>query len=206
MQTNDELVDYLKAEGVLYDETVEEAMRHVDRIGFVDPRFSTQAYDDKPLPTKLGQTISQPTMVAIMTQHLAVLPGLKILEIGAGSGYQAAVLSEVVGPEGQVFTVERLPDLARIAKERLTAYSNIDITIGNGFMGLKKEAPFDRIMVTAAAQIVPPSLVEQLTTEGKMVIPIGHGALQRLTLIEKIAGTPKTTDLNCTCVFVPLVG
>ena len=206
MQSNDELVDYLKSQGALYDEAVEEAMRRVDRLAFVGENYRNNAYDDRPLPTKLGQTISAPHMVAIMTQHLSVMPGMKILEIGAGFGYQSAVLSEMVGPEGEVHTIEHLPIVAEAATKNLRAYSNVSVTVSNGINGLKKEAPFDRIMVTAAAQAVPAPLMDQLAEDGKMVIPIGHGAVQRLTLVEKIAGQPKKTDLNCTCIFVPLVG
>lgn len=205
MQSNDELVDYLKQEGILYDETVEQAMRRVDRIAFINPHYQGQAYQDRALPNALGQTISQPTMVAIMSQHLSILPGMKVLEVGAGSGYQAAILSELVGPDGEIHTIERIPDLASTAKKRLVAYSNIQVHVGNGVIGLKQNAPFDRIIVTAAVEEIPQALLDQLAENGKMVIPIGHGAFQRLTLVEKIAGEIRKTDLNCNCIFVPLV-
>ena len=206
MPSNDELVDYLKAGGVLYDEAVEQAMRRVDRMVFVDPKYQGNAYDDRPLPTAMGQTVSAPHMVAMMTQQLAILPGMKILEIGAGSGYQAAILSELVGTDGEVHTMERIPDLARTARSRLVAYANVRIHIGNGVQGLKPLAPFDRILVTAATHSIPQALLDQLAEGGRMVLPLGHGAAQKLTLVEKIAGIAKKTDLGCSCVFVPLVG
>ncbi|MFC2174470.1 protein-L-isoaspartate(D-aspartate) O-methyltransferase [archaeon] len=206
MPTNDDLVDLLKREGILYDDDVEQAMRRVDRMAFVDPKYQGQAYDDRPLPTNLGQTISAPHMVAIMTQHLAITPGMKLLEVGAGSGYQAAILSEMVGANGEVHTIERVPALANVARSRLIAYSNIRVHIGNGAGGLKPQSPFDRIIVTAAAHAIPPALMDQLSEGGRMVLPLDHGAAQRLTLVEKIAGSARKTDLNCTCVFVPLIG
>jgi len=206
MPSNDSLIDGLRDLGILYDEAVEAAMRRVDRMAFVDRRYRREAYYDRPLPTDFGQTISAPHMVAIMTQHLSVMPGMKVLEIGAGSGYQAAVLSEIVGMDGEVHAVERLPELASAAKQSLAAYSNVKVHVGNGVLGLRSEAPFDRIIVSAAAQLVPPALLDQLAEGGRMVIPLGHGAAQRLTLVEKMAGHAKKTDLECTCVFVPLVG
>lgn len=206
MGANDELIDYLKDEGVLYDNEVEKAMRRVDRLAFVDPKYRNQAYEDRPLPTVMGQTVSAPHMVSIMTQHLAIMPGMKILEVGAGSGYQAAILSELVGANGEVHTIERIPGLAHTARSHLIAYSNVRIHIGNGALGLKKLAPFDRILVAAAAHSIPPALLDQLAEGGRMIIPIGHGAMQRLTLVEKIAGSARKTDLNCNCVFVPLIG
>ncbi|MCK4327658.1 MAG: protein-L-isoaspartate(D-aspartate) O-methyltransferase [Candidatus Diapherotrites archaeon] len=206
MRTNDGLIDYLKHTGVLYDGMVEQAMRRVDRLAFIDPIYQNQAYEDRALPTALGQTISAPHMVAIMSQHLAISQGMKILEIGAGSGYQAAVLSELVGPAGEVHTIERIPALASTAEKRLIVYSNVRIHIGNGAQGLKPLAPFDRILVTAAAHSVPQALLDQLAEGGRMIIPIGHGAAQRLILVEKIAGSVRKTDLACPCIFVPLVG
>lgn len=205
MQTNDELVDYLKQMGALYDEAVEQAMRRVDRVAFVNMRYQGQAYEDRALPNMLGQTVSQPTMVALMAQHLTVSPGMKVLEVGAGSGYVAAILSELAGPEGEVHAVERLPAIASQAKSRLAAYSNIYIHIGNGVTGLKHKAPFDRILVSAAAEQLPQALVDQLSESGKMVIPIGYSNMQRLTLVEKLAGSTRKTDLNINCVFVPLI-
>ncbi len=204
MMSNDELIDYLCSEGILYDEDVEKAMRKVDRLAFIDPKYLGQAYEDRPLPTSCGQTISAPHMVALMTQHLSVMPGMKILDIGAGSGYQAAILSQLVGPEGEVHTVEKVVELAQTAKNRLIPYTNLRVHIANGSWGLKKHAPFDRILVAAAAHSVPQALLDQLVEGGRMVIPLGHGAAQRLTLIEKFAGQIKKTDLDCTCIFVPL--
>ncbi len=205
MRTNDELVDYLKGTGALYDEAVEEAMRRVDRIAFVPQRYRSHAYEDRALPNLLGQTTSQPTMVALMLQHLAASAGMKALEVGAGTGYVAAILSELVGPEGEVHAIERIPAIAHEAQKRLVAYSNVYVHIGNGITGLKGKAPFDRIIVSAAAENPPQALIDQLSGSGKIVMPVGHSNMQRLTLVEKLAGSVRKTDLGINCVFVPLI-
>ncbi len=205
MQSNDELVDFLKRSGVLYDEDVERAMRAVDRKLFVPAERARAAYEDTPIPTAHGQTISAPHMVAIMTQHLAPSMGMNVLEIGAGSGYQAAILSEMVGEFGHITAIERVPELARLSKQRLSGYGNIDVVTGDGSKGYPQKAPFDRIVVSCAATKAPRALLGQLSDSGRMLVPINHGPAQDLTLFQKIAGQIESQDLNCRCQFVPLV-
>lgn len=205
MISNNALVNHLRNEGILFDEDVERAMRRVDRIAFVDPRYAGQAYEDRALPNSFGQFISAPHMVALMAQYLSIMPGMKILEIGSDSGYLAAVLSELVGPEGKVYTIKHLPALADRVKNKLLPYTNITVYVGNSVLGLRQHAPFDRIIVSAAVHTVPETLMDQLAEGGRMILPLGRGAAQRLTLIEKIGGKPKKTDLQHTCMFVPLV-
>lgn len=205
MRTNDELVDHLKQKGMLYDEAVESAMRRVDRIAFVDPRYRNQAYEDRALPLMRGEQLSQPTMVALMMQHLSISPGMTVLDVGAGSGYQAAILSELVGPEGEVYIIRSLGSIAGIMRRQLSAYPNIFLHIGSSILGLKRKAPFDRILVSSAAPAPPQTLISQLSGSGKMVIPISHGTVQRLTLVEKFAGRTRKTDLNANGVFTPLI-
>jgi len=205
MRSNGELVDYLKRAGVLYDEDVERAMRAVDRAAFVEQQYRSAAYADTPLPTSGGQTISAPHMVAVMTQHLAAALGARVLEIGAGSGYQAAVLSELVGDDGAVVTMERVPELAALSKKRLAGYENVTVVTGNGALGYPKKSPYDRILVSCAAREPPASLLAQLSASGRMVVPVGAAGSQKLMLIEKVAGRVTAQDLGCDCVFVPLV-
>jgi protein-L-isoaspartate(D-aspartate) O-methyltransferase len=205
MESNDALVDYLKRIGVLLDEDVERAMRAVDRAAFVEPQYRSAAYADTPLPTSSGQTISAPHMVAVMTQHLTAGLGMRVLEVGAGSGYQAAVLSELVGDEGAVVTMERVPELAALSKKRLAGYENVTVVAGNGALGYPKKAPYDRVLVSCAAREPPQALLAQLGGSGRMVVPIGPRGSQKLMLIEKVAGRVTAQDLGCDCVFVPLV-
>jgi len=205
MQSNNELIEYLVHTGVLSDDAVIQAMKSVDRVKYVPSVHRNSAYADSPIPIGFGQTISAPHMVAIMSQHLGLHEGHKVLEVGAGSGYQAAILAELVGEKGRVYTVERAPELAAEAKRRLKDYFNVEVIVGNGAMGLKKHAPYNRMLVACAARNVPQALEEQLEEGGKMVIPIGRGAAARLTLVEKFAGTIKKIDLNCSCRFVALI-
>ncbi len=205
MQSNADLVNYLKQSGVLYDEDVERAMRAVDRRLFVPAERARAAYEDTPIPTSQGQTISAPHMVAIMTQHLAPAMGMNILEIGCGSGYQAAILSEIVGEFGHITAIERVPELARASRQRLSGYDNITVLHGDGSKGYPKKAPFDRIVVSCAATKAPRALLGQLSDAGRMLVPINHGPAQDLTLFQKVAGQIESQDLNCKCQFVPLV-
>ncbi|MBN3037190.1 MAG: protein-L-isoaspartate O-methyltransferase [Candidatus Diapherotrites archaeon] len=205
MNSNDGLIDYLVGQGVLYDSAVEAAMRAVDRAQFVPRPYRAAAYSDQPLPLGFGQTISAPHMVAIMTQHLSVQEGMNVLEIGSGSGYQAAVLAQLVGPSGVVHTIERIPELAASARKALSSYKNVGVVVGSAMRGLKEHAPYDRMLVACAAHRVPEALKQQLAEGGRTVIPISRGAVQELTLVEKLAGTLKSIDLNCSCLFVPLM-
>ncbi len=187
------------------DPRVLEAMGRVPRHLFVPGALRFQAYADHPLPIGNSQTISQPYIVSLMTQLAEVEPDDVVLEIGTGSGYQAAVLSEIVR---EVYSIEIVPDLAETAKARLAelGYRNVTVRTGDGYLGWKERAPFDAILVTAAASEVPPPLVEQLAPGAILVIPVGpQSQVQSLLRIEKAAdGTTSTREI-LPVVFVPLV-
>lgn len=200
------LIENLKSEGYLSNERVIEAMLKVPREEFLIEYRKLYAYADRPLSIGEGQTISAPHMVAIMTEHLDVEEDHKILEIGAGSGYQAAVLAEIAN-RGKIITVERIPELAKKAEEDLkrVGYENIKIIIADGTKGYEEEAPYDRIIVTAGAPRIPKSLLKQLKDPGKLLIPVGGKMFQELKLVEKKGGKFSTKNLGG-CVFVPLIG
>jgi len=186
------------------DEAVLEAMREVPRHLFVAPGMESRAYGDHALPIGEGQTISQPFMVALMTQVLELTGSERVLEIGTGSGYQTAILSRLAE---QVFSIERVESLtarARAVLEDLGA-ANVAIRIGDGTIGWTEFEPYDRIIVTAGAPEVPPSLAEQLADPGIMVVPVGSQGLQQLRVIVKSQGEVSVRDAGG-CVFVPLVG
>ncbi len=185
------------------DEQVLGVMRSVPRHLFVEDRLTGVAYDDYPLPIGEGQTISQPFMVASMTEALELVEGDRVLEIGTGSGYQTAVLAELVN---EVFTVERIPFIAEAARTKLVSlgYRNIRFRIGNGACGWEEESPFQKILVTAGSPGIPRALFDQLTEDGRMVIPIGDIHSQVLTVVTKVGGEPRRESLF-SCVFVPLV-
>ena len=186
------------------DERVIDAMRSIPRHRFVDSALGDRAYGDYPLPIGSGQTISQPYMVALMTEALELKPEDTVLEIGTGSGYQAAVLAEIAE---KVYTIERIKELEAKARRILDelGYHNVATLVFDGTYGWKDKAPFDSLIVTAAAPDIPDSLVDQLKVNGKMVLPVGSPASQ--TLI-KLLKTPKGTRThNLTgCVFVKLIG
>ena len=186
------------------DPLVLEAMRSTPRHLFVDAALRDKAYGDHPLPIGEGQTISQPFMVARMTELLRLTGKEKVLEIGTGSGYQAAVLARLAA---RVCTVERIPKLAARARETLEAIgtSNVWVRTANGTFGWPDEAPFDRIVVTAGGPSVPPPLFEQLAEAGRMVMPVGSEDSQRLQVLDKIAGEARVTE-DSGCVFVKLIG
>jgi protein-L-isoaspartate(D-aspartate) O-methyltransferase len=174
----------IRARGIV-DEPVLAAMGKVPRERFVPTELRSRAYDDSPLPIGYGQTISQPYIVAYMTEALGVGRSHKILEIGTGSGYQAAVLGELASA---VYTIEIVPDLARRATATLKelGYANVHVRAGDGFAGWPDQAPFDRILVTAAPEQIPPPLIEQLGPQGRLVIPVGEqGETQWITVVEK---------------------
>ena len=187
------------------DQAVLRAMEEVPRENFVAPGFTDSAYADQALPIDCGQTISQPFVVAYMTEQLEVGPQHRILEIGTGSGYQAAVLSRLAR---EVVTIERYRTLADSAHERLQmlGYTNVTVRLGDGMAGAPDLAPFDRIMVTAAAEDVPDALVAQLTAGGKMVLPVGprHDA-QYLVKLTKQADGELTREELIAVRFVPLL-
>jgi protein-L-isoaspartate(D-aspartate) O-methyltransferase len=189
-------------------ESVALAMAKVPRHEFVPPELRRNAYANHPLPIGHGQTISQPTIVALMTDLLSLASGDNVLEVGTGSGYQAAVLSEVVSG-GTVFTIEIVPDLARTARKRLAAlgYQNVSVHTGDGYLGLPDHAPFDGIMVTAAAEEIPPPLLEQLKPGGRLVMPVGgQGETQWLTLVSKNTKGEVDRRVVLPVRFVPLTG
>jgi protein-L-isoaspartate(D-aspartate) O-methyltransferase len=171
------------------------AMRKTPRHSFVPGSETANAYEDRPLPIGYGQTISQPYIVAYMTEAIRPKPGHRVLEIGTGSGYQAAVLSEIVN---KVYTVEIVEELSKQAATRLRnlKYKNVEVKTADGYHGWKEHAPFDAIVVTAAAEYVPPPLKEQLKDGGLMIIPVGSPYMvQQLMLIEKKGGKFRTTNL-----------
>ncbi len=186
------------------DKRVLGVMAKVPRHRFVLAEYLDSAYEDYPLPIGEGQTISQPYMVALMTECLGLKGNEKVLEVGTGSGYQAAILAEL---SKEVYTIERVARLAERARKVLSdlGYGNVKVIVGDGSRGLEEEAPFDGIMVTAGAPFLPKSLVDQLAQGGKMVIPVGGSFSQALLLVEKEKGKVKTTSI-CGCVFVPLIG
>ena len=188
----------------IVDAKVLKAMSEVPRHEFVPPEFREISYGDFPIPISEEQTISQPYIVALMTQELQLKPDDKVLEIGAGSGYQAAILSRLVK---KVYTIERVARLAEHAEGVLKklCYLNIEIIIGDGTLGLPKYAPYDVIIVTAGAKKVPAALKEQLKEGGRMIIPIGDRFQQSLILITKQKGEFIERKI-CGCTFVPLVG
>ena len=198
-----EMVDsQLRARGIR-DQRVLLAMARVPRHQFVAEAYWDQAYEDHPLPIGEEQTVSQPYIVALMLETLVLSPTDKVLEIGTGSGYQTALLAELCE---FVYSIERHPRLAGEAEERLAQlhYANVKILIGDGSKGLPANAPFDAIIVSAAAPQVPPLLFAQLRDGGRMVIPIGPPDIQELQLIRKQGGQPVIRHLEG-CRFVPLV-
>ena len=189
-------------------EPVALAMAKVPRHEFVPPELRNRAYDNNPLPIGHGQTISQPTIVALMTDLLSLEPADHVLEVGTGSGYQAAVLSEVV-TQGRVFTIEIVTDLARTARKKLAAlgYKNVVVHTGDGYLGLPDQGPFDGIMVTAAAEEIPAPLIEQLKPGGRLVMPVGgQGATQWLTVVGKDLKGKIDRRVVLPVRFVPLTG
>ena len=187
------------------DKRVLDAFRKVPRHKFVPEELWQNAYNDYPLPIGEGQTISQPYMVALMTQVLNLTGEEKILEVGTGSGYQAGILAELV--QG-VYSIERFQKLADVASDvfKRLGYKNIKIRVGDGTLGWEEQAPYDGIIVTAGAPGIPESLLKQLKEAGRMIIPIGSdGFGQILTLVEKIGKTIRTSEI-CGCMFVPLIG
>jgi protein-L-isoaspartate(D-aspartate) O-methyltransferase len=188
-------------------ETVISAMSRVKRELFVPESLKSRAYDDTPLPIGLGQTISAPHMVAIMCHLLDLEPGMTVLEVGGGSGYHAAVMADLVGPQGHVYTVERMADLAELARENLAraGIENVTVIQADGSLGLPEHAPYDRISVAATAPSVPEPLKEQLRVGGKMVLPVGRD-YQELYLVKKESGDRFSVSRKMGVVFVPLIG
>jgi protein-L-isoaspartate(D-aspartate) O-methyltransferase len=185
------------------DPAVVAALRKVPRHLFVPEEYRREAYEDYPLPIGEGQTISQPYIVALMTQMLEIKPGRKVLEIGTGSGYQAAVLAEL---GAEVYTIEILPSLAERARDRLLklGYGKVHVLTGDGYRGYPAAAPFDAVIVTAAPEKIPQPLVDQLGPGGRLVVPIGKYS-QELKLVRKTENGTTTEDM-LPVRFVPMVG
>ncbi len=193
----------LRSHGVT-DARVLKAMEKIDRGCFVQGLFAERAYEDRPLPISCGQTISQPSIVGLMTQALEVEPRDKVLEIGTGSGYQAAILSHLAR---RVYSVERHRELAVTARKVVTDLGLVNVTVmtSDGSLGLPDQAPFDRILLTAAPEDPPANLLAQLREGGIMVLPVGQsGAVQSLIKVQKTADGLEYTEL-CDVRFVPLV-
>jgi len=203
------LVEALVEEGVIRSKIVKEAMLKVPREEFVPKHLRDYAYEDTPLPIGYGQTISAPHMVALMCEEAQLAPGMRVLEIGTGSGYHAAVIAEIVGPKGAVYSIERLAELSSFARRNLARTGYLDrvtLIVGDGSMGYPPAAPYDRIIVTAAAPEIPPPLINQLARGGIMVIPVGDRFSQILYVIRKKSDGSIEYKTVTPCLFVPLVG
>jgi protein-L-isoaspartate(D-aspartate) O-methyltransferase len=192
----------LRARGIV-DERVLAAMARVPRHEFVPAEFRLRAYGDHPIPIGQGQTISQPFIVALMLEALDLAPGQVVLEVGTGSGYQAALLADL---GARVYSVERHPALAQSAKQVLVrlGYGNVTVLVGDGSLGVPEHAPYNVIVVSAATPEIPPALFEQLTEGGRLLVPVGPPEAQYLQLVRKQEGKPVTTELEG-CRFVPLI-
>lgn len=179
------------------------AFSDIPRHLFVPPELQAEAYADRPLRIGGGQTISQPYIAALMTEKLQLHPGHKVLEVGTGSGYQTAVLAKL---GAQVYSIERIPELFEQASRLLETLGikNVRFRVGDGAQGWTEEAPFDAILVAACARQIPEPLLKQLKDGGRMVIPVGDGPNQTLTLVERQGDTAATHSL-CGCAFVPLL-
>ncbi|QDT65102.1 Protein-L-isoaspartate O-methyltransferase [Calycomorphotria hydatis] len=197
------LIEKLQREGIT-DSRVLAAIAAVPREQFLTERLISQAYRDIALPIEEGQTISQPFIVALMTQALKLTPESIVLEIGTGSGYQTAVLAQLCR---HVYSVERFPALSVTARVRLSGLGigNVTLIIGDGTLGIPASAPFDGIIVTAGGEVVPQPLLEQLAPGGRMVIPLGDEESQELKLLESTEGGIQESTL-CQCRFVKLIG
>jgi protein-L-isoaspartate(D-aspartate) O-methyltransferase len=198
-----QLVDIIRQKGIT-DERVLEAILHIPRHFFMDSAFDKIAYEDRAFPIGEGQTISQPYTVAYQTQLLEVKPFDKVLEIGTGSAYQASVLAEM---KVQVYTIERQKKLFDSNRQfpYLKKYPALKFFYGDGYEGLPTYAPFDKVIVTAAAPLIPPKLVEQLKPGGLMVIPVGEGQVQRMLRLTRQADGSATQEVFDNFSFVPMI-
>jgi protein-L-isoaspartate(D-aspartate) O-methyltransferase len=202
----DNLINIMRNSGFLNNSRVESAIKKTPRHEFVPMSLQEKAYDDIPIPIMNNQTVSQPSVVSRMTEWLDVREGQKILEIGSGSGWQSAILSYLVG-HGTIFSIERHPELVNFAKENLEkiGIKNVSVTLGDGSLGLPKESPFDRIIITAACEKIPQSLFEQLSINGLLIAPVGEFT-QSLVLIKKTPHGVLEIKNEPGYVFVPLLG
>lgn len=202
----EKLIQTMKEKGFLTCKKVEEAIRKTPRHFFVPKKHIKEAYEDRPIETKNMQTISQPSVVARMTEWLDIKHGMKVLEIGAGSGWQSAIIGRLVIPN-TVYAVEKNPDLVKFAKDnqKSAKITNVKIIHADGTLGLPKKAPFDRIIITAACEKIPSPLFEQLVENGLLVAPIGKNT-QKLARFQKTKQGIIEKKAEDGYVFVPLVG
>lgn len=193
--------DQIEKRGIVDSATLK-AMRSVKRHLFVPNRFIENAYEDGPLPIGYGQTISQPYIVAYMTQMVNPTSKSKVLEIGCGSGYQSAVLAEIID---SVYTIEIIPELGQKASKRLASldYKNVQVKIADGYFGWSEHAPFDAIVVTAAAEFIPPPLIKQLKDGGRIIIPVGSPFMTQMLMLVEKNGDKVTTKSLFPVRFVP---
>ncbi|MDH4123001.1 MAG: protein-L-isoaspartate O-methyltransferase [Thermoplasmata archaeon] len=202
------LVSNLVSAGYIRTKEVEKAMMKIPRENFVPRDLLTEAYIDTPLPIGKGQTISAPHMVAIMLEELMLEQGQKVLEIGAGSGYHAALTAELVSPGGFVYTIERIPELVGFARANIekAGYGNcVEVIEGDGSKGYPENSPYDRIFVACGAPDLPKPLISQLAEDGVMLVPVGGRYFQDLIRARKKKGKLLTENRGG-CVFVPLIG
>jgi protein-L-isoaspartate(D-aspartate) O-methyltransferase len=204
VRRREEMVTHQLITRGIQDQRVLQAMREIPRHLFVPPGHRSMAYDDMPLPIGCDQTISQPLMVALMTETLRLRGHERVLEVGTGSGYQAAILSRL---SRVVFSLERLPALAIQARTILASLNlkNVHVLVGDGTLGLPEHAPYDAIVVTAGAPHLPQPLIDQLSPDGRLVIPVGNRVEQVLMRVTKTSVGPQTEHLGG-CRFVPLIG
>lgn len=206
LKKNDLLVNHLIASGALKTPRIIEAFKNTPRHFFVRKEYLNNAYEDIPLPTYNAQTISQPYTVAIMTEVLNPRPGNKVLEIGAGSGYQASIIGHCVDPKGKVITIELESTLVKFSKKNVkkVKLKNVKIIQGDGKLGYEKEAPYDKCIITAACNEIPEPIIKQIKIGGRIVAPVNDFYGQRMMVIDKISEKEfKKKDLG-SFVFVPL--
>lgn len=201
------LVADLKRWGYIKTPAVERALITVPREEFIPEHRRNEAYDDMPLPIPYGQTISAPSMIAIMLEESALSKGLKVLEIGAGSGYNAALVAEIVGPE-KVISIERYDELAEWGRQNLQRCGyEVKVIVGDGSLGYAPESPYDRIIATAGAPRLPKSWIDQAVVGGMIIAPIGRSRFsQTLEIVTKVAEGNMEVRHGVPCAFVPLVG
>lgn len=208
-EKREDMVESLRRRGYLENPDIEEAFSSVPREKFVPTRVKESAYSDRPLSIGQNQTISAPSMIAIMLEVLELEEGQKVLEIGTGSGYNAALLAELVGNSGKVYSVERLEALAETGRRNLeeAGYEEVEVIVGDGTKGYEEKAPWDRILVTACAPHISDPLIDQLAIGGRLAAPVGkHYRSQTLTVVKKTGEDETERETHGTCAFVPLVG
>ena len=210
MASKEHLIEHWISSGVVKDKRIIESFKKVPRENFIRKEHLDEAYGDYPLAIGEGQTISQPTTVMIMTQALELRKGYRVMEIGAGSGYQAAIIARIIGDKGKVYALELIPQLARLARKNLrkTRIKNVEVICTDGSKGYSKEAPYDRIIITAAAPKTPKHLLSQLKKGGILVAPVGPLYGQEMIKIKKFDDKGKKLKIENLgdFIFVPLKG